>query len=148
MIFILVVTVLLIMLTVGVHYQALYSISIFLERIKTAGRYKVMLGVLLALIAHFIEIWIFGITYYLIGNYHESPDQLVHVDGQLITDFFSCIYFSFASYSSLGFGDIVPEGPIRFMAGIEAVIGLVFIAWTASLLYIEMQKHWIKPHSN
>lgn len=51
MIFILVVTVILIMLTVGVHYQALYSISVFLERIKTAGRYKVMLGVLLALIA-------------------------------------------------------------------------------------------------
>lgn len=146
MIFILVVTVILIMLTVGVHYQALYSISVFLERIKTAGRYKVMLGVLMALIAHFIEIWTFGIAYYLIGNYHESPDQLVHVDGHLVTDFYSCIYFSFASYSSLGFGDIVPEGPIRFMAGTEAVIGLVFIAWTASLLYIEMQKHWIKPH--
>ena len=100
----------------------------------------------MALIAHFIEIWIFGIAYYLIGNYHESPDQLVSVNGEIITDFYSCIYFSFASYSSLGFGDIVPEGPIRFMAGTEAVIGLVFIAWTASLLYIEMQKHWIKPH--
>lgn len=148
MVFILVVTVILIMITVGVHYQVLYGISVFLERIKIAGRYKVMLGVLMALIAHFIEIWIFGIAYYLIGNYHESPDKLVSVDGEIVNDFFSCIYFSFASYSSLGFGDIVPEGPIRFMAGIEAVIGLVFIAWTASLLYLEMQKHWIKPHSN
>lgn len=146
MIFILVVTVILIMLTVGVHYQALYSISVFLERIQTAGRYKVMLGVLMALVAHFIEIWVFGIAYYLMGNYHEGADKLVNVDGEIVSDFFSCIYFSFASYSSLGFGDIVPEGPIRFMAGSEAVIGLVFIAWTASLLYIEMQKHWIKPH--
>lgn len=146
MIFILIVTLVLIMIAVGVHYQALYSISVLLERIQTAGRYKVMLGVLMALVAHFIEIWVFGIAYYLIGNYHEGADKLVNVDGEIVNDFFSCIYFSFASYSSLGFGDIVPEGPIRFMAGSEAVIGLVFIAWTASLLYIEMQKHWIKPH--
>lgn len=62
MIFILVVTVILIMLTVGVHYQALYSISVFLERIKIAGRFKVILGVFIALLAHFVEIWIFGIT--------------------------------------------------------------------------------------
>ena len=97
MLFIFIMTMIVIMIAVGIHYQALYSISVFLERIKIAGRFKVMLGVLMALIAHFTEIWIFGIAYFLIVNYHQSPDQLVHVDGHLITDFYSSIYFSFST---------------------------------------------------
>ena len=39
MLFIFIMTMILIMLAVGIHYQALYSISVFLERIKIAGRF-------------------------------------------------------------------------------------------------------------
>lgn len=53
-----------------------------------------------------------------------------------------CTYFSFATYTSLGFGDVVPTGPIRFLAGIESLVGLVMIGWTASFLYVEMTQFW------
>ena len=55
------------------------------------------------------------------------------------------LYYSFVCYTSLGFGDITPEGPIRYLTGVEALTGLMLIAWTASFLYIEMQQFWKKP---
>jgi hypothetical protein len=45
-------------------------------------------------------------------------------------------------YTSLGIGDIVPVGNLRFLAGLETLTGLVLITWTASFMYIEMQRFW------
>jgi hypothetical protein len=53
-----------------------------------------------------------------------------------------CSYFSFVTYTSLGFGDIEPLGNLRFLTGLEALTGLVLITWTASFMFIEMQKLW------
>jgi hypothetical protein len=52
------------------------------------------------------------------------------------------VYFSFSAYTSLGLGDIAPLGGIRFTAGLEALVGLVLIAWSASFLYLEMTHYW------
>ena len=46
-------------------------------------------------------------------------------------------------FRSLGYGDIEPFGHIRFLAVLEALIGLIMIGWTASFMYIEMQKFWM-----
>jgi hypothetical protein len=42
----------------------------------------------------------------------------------------------------VGFGDIVPVGPIRFMAGMEGLTGLVMITWSASYAFLEMHRDW------
>lgn len=49
------------------------------------------------------------------------------------------IYFSFSSYTSLGYGDLVPAGALRFMAGMAALNGLLLITCTASFMYMQMQ---------
>ena len=59
-------------------------------------------------------------------------------DGSLL----DCVYFSFTVYTTVGFGDIEPLGYIRYLTGIESLAGLVLITWTASFLYLEMQRHW------
>jgi hypothetical protein len=46
------------------------------------------------------------------------------------------------AYTTLGIGDIEPIGEIRFLAGVEAVTGLVLITWTASFMFVQMQKFW------
>ncbi|MCC6208303.1 MAG: two pore domain potassium channel family protein [Gammaproteobacteria bacterium] len=51
-----------------------------------------------------------------------------------------CTYFSFSNHSSLGYGDLVLSGPFRFMAGMEALTGLVLIGWTASFMYLHMRR--------
>jgi hypothetical protein len=35
-------------------------------------------------------------------------------------------------------------GNLRFLAGLEALLGFVLITWSASFLYFEMQKYWNK----
>ena len=65
---------------------------------------------------------------------------LIASEGSFDNTLIDCIYFSFVSYSSLGLGDIAPTGDLRFLTGLEAVTGLVMITWTASFLFIEMQK--------
>lgn len=51
-------------------------------------------------------------------------------------------YFSIASYTTLGIGDILPQGPIRLLVGVEALNGLVLVAWSASFTYLVMEHHW------
>ena len=53
-----------------------------------------------------------------------------------------CVYYSFITYTSLGFGDIIPTDYLRFITGIEGLTGLLLIAWTASFVYVQMQRFW------
>ncbi|HEX2793843.1 MAG TPA: potassium channel family protein [Croceicoccus sp.] len=59
------------------------------------------------------------------------------------TDWFvDHFYFSIASYTTLGLGDIVPHGAIRMVTGIEALAGLVLVTWSASFTYLMMERLW------
>lgn len=51
-------------------------------------------------------------------------------------------YFSIASYTTLGIGDIIPKGDIRLVAGVEALNGLVLVSWSASFTYLVMERLW------
>lgn len=119
----------------------LYRLSKINKALNIPGRYRVTMSVLMAILAHTVETWIFAAGYYFVTSI-DSANLLVTAQGGTVTGFFNALYFSLASYTSLGYGDIVPQGPIQFMAGTEALVGLVFIAWSASFLYLEMQRHW------
>lgn len=128
----------LIAITMIVHYEALLQISRLMPRLKIKNRFRVAVGLMGVMIAHIIEVWIFGITYYLLLR----TDVYGYIDGDLEHTLMNSIYFSFVTYTSLGFGDQVPVGLIRFTAGLEALTGLVLIAMTASFLYFQIEKYW------
>lgn len=46
------------------------------------------------------------------------------------------------TYTTLGFGDLAPVGPLRFLAGTMARTGFVLITWSASFTYLEMSRDW------
>lgn len=128
----------LVALAVLVHFEAMNLLSIWVPQLPGRSRLKILAGVFGALFAHIIEVWLFALgLYYLL----QLPDlgQLVGGSG---SQFMDCVYLSFTSFTSLGVGDIYLLGPVRFLSGIEALTGLVLIAWTASFMYIEMQKLW------
>lgn len=54
----------------------------------------------------------------------------------------NCLYFSAETYTTLGFGDLTPAGPVRLLAGVEALNGLLLIGWSASYTYIAMERFW------
>ena len=91
-----------------------------------------------AMLAHTIEIWVFALAYYLMINYLGWGSMVGNLEGG-IQDYF---YYSFTSYTTLGFGDIIPIGDIRYLTGVESLTGLVLITWTASFLYLEMDSQW------
>ena len=128
----------LVMLTVLVHYEILHRLSLLLPKIKIRHQFRIVITVLGAMIAHVIEIWIFaGGFYLLIAN-----NLIGTLTGNFTGSIQDCIYYSFITYTSLGFGDIIPTGYLRFITGIEGLTGLLLIAWTASFVYVQMQRFW------
>jgi hypothetical protein len=121
-----------------IHYEALNQLSIIIPKLPIRPRLKVLVGVLGTLVAHVIEMWIFAFGYYFMVH----SDKFGALKGAFDNSLLDCVYFSFVTYTSLGFGDIEPLGNLRFLTGLEALTGLVLITWTASFMFIEMQKLW------
>jgi len=61
---------------------------------------------------------------------------------QVLPNWATALYFSAETYTSLGYGDVVPTGPLRTLAGVEALNGLLLIGWSASFTYVAMQRFW------
>ena len=121
-----------------IHFEVLSSLSRLMPKMKIRYRFRIAIGIFGALVAHTLEVWMFTFAYYFMIKSGEFG-QLVGVDNISLAD---CAYFSFITYTTLGYGDIVPIGNLRFLAGLEALTGLVMITWTASFMYYEMQKYW------
>lgn len=128
----------LVAVAVLIHFEALNQLTLLIPKLAIKHRLRVLAGVFGALLAHVIEIWLFAFGYYFMVHQGGFGSLEGHFDKSLM----DCVYFSFVNYTSLGFGDIFPRGDIRFLAGIEALTGLVLITWTASFMFIEMQKLW------
>ena len=77
-----------------------------------------------------------GIGYYFMIN----SGVFGSLHGNFNNTLLDCTYFSFTNYSALGVSDVEPIGHIRFLVGLEALIGFVLITWTASFILVEMQK--------
>ncbi len=128
----------LVTLAVLIHYEILRQLSLLLPRLPVGHQLRVLCGVFGALFAHVLEIWLFAFGYYLMVHL----DGFGSLGGNFDNSLLDCSYFSFSSYTSLGLGDIEPFGNIRFLAGLEALTGLVLITWSASFMLIEMTRFW------
>ncbi len=125
-----------ILLVVAIHYEVLTHLSEIHFKRKWPSRLLLPVGVLIVIFTHIVEVWVFAFAYFLafsIGGVGEIVGEFNHQ----ILDY---VYFSFVNYTSLGYGDLVPIGYIRFIAGTESLVGLVLIAWSASFTYLEMQR--------
>ena len=133
-----IVTIVLVTLCILVHYEALIRLSRIMRQTHVLPRIRIVIGLAGALLAHVAEVWIFSFGYFFLDQFNNTG-KLV---GSLSHSYSDYTYFSFSTYTSLGFGDIVPEGPLRFIAGMEVLLGLVLIAWTASFMYVQMERFW------
>lgn len=125
-------------IAVIVHHEFLFYLTKFLPRLRVKHRSKLLISVFVSLIAHSLEIWVFALAYFLMHHSAGWGRLEGSYDGSLLAS----AYYSFTTYTTLGFGDIQPIGDIRYLTGVESLTGLVLITWTASFLFIEMQKYW------
>ncbi len=134
-------TLLVVSLCIGLHYEILSHCRRYLIKIGERRRRRVLILILIILLAHTIEIWLFGIGYFVLLDVF-SAGELAGFAGQSIQSMADYVYYSAMVYTTVGFGDMTPIGPIRFMSGMEALLGLVMITWSASYTFLEMQRDW------
>ena len=91
----------------------------------------------MSLIAHVVESAIFAAA-----NGISAVSKFDYLEGSFSGSIADYLYFSFAAFTTVGFGDIVPLGPLRLLEGMEALAAFVLITRTASYLYIEMSRTW------
>ncbi len=138
MIYVFLINSLVVAISVILHYEFLYRLTVYIPKMKMNHRYRIVYGIFGSLIAHALEIWVFAISYYLMNNAEGWGNLKGAFNGSLM----DCGYFSFTVFTTLGTGDIQPTGDLKYLTGIEALTGLVLITWTASFLFYEMQRHW------
>lgn len=138
----------LIALTSIVNYELLRYTWQLLPRMRGQPQLRILLVIVMVFLAHIIAIWIYAAAYWWIGL-HEQLGEFYSAgmyDEATNLDFVSALYFSSTTYSSLGIGDITPEGPIRMLVAAEVLNGLVLIGWSVSFTYLVMVKFWDLPH--
>lgn len=129
-------------IAVMIHYEILYHLTTLIPKMNLLHRLRIVIGVFGALLAHVVEVWIFAFAYYFMHHADDWGQLNGNFDGSLL----DCGYFSFTTFTTLGFGDIEPTGGLRYLTGVESLTGLVLITWTASFLYLEMRRYWnLKP---
>lgn len=129
---------LLVGLTTLIHYEVLGNLNQRLPALTIPKRTKVLVVVFSAFIAHAVEMAVYGVALFLLVN----DAGLGSLSGPAGFSFANCLYFSAETFTSLGFGDLTPVGPVRMLAGAEALNGLLLIGWSASYAYIAMERFW------
>lgn len=128
----------LVLATTGFHYSTLHWLSSGMARFAMRPRRRVLSIVFITLMAHIGEIVLYAAAYAV------SVDVLRLGDfgGRPVSSELDYLYFSIVTYTSLGLGDVFPGGHLRFIAGIEALNGLLLITWSGSFIYLAMGRLW------
>lgn len=125
------------------HYEGLSWLGRWLtiDLLPHRARVAALIFGLLAL--HVAEIWVFAIGYHLLLRDPAFGSVLTTaVVPETELGFLDLVYFSTITYTTVGFGDFVPSGAIRFLSGTEALSGFILITWSASFTFLEMQRYW------
>lgn len=139
------VTLLLVATATLLHYEVLQGLYRRLGGWSVPARPKVLVVMLGCFVAHVTEIGLYGVGYWWLVE-HAGHGGFIGTAVAPRVTLTECLYFSGATYTSLGLGDLAPIGPLRLLATMQALHGLLLIGWTASFLYISMERFWSARH--
>ena len=91
------------------------------------GKTVAMVTTVLGLFAvHTVEVWIWAFAHLSTGGFSGLEDA---------------VYFSTVTFSTLGYGDIIPAPGWRVFAALEAMNGFVLIGWSIAYLVAASTRH-------
>jgi len=129
---------LLVAATVVMHYEFLQFAGTLPRRLTVPRRPRIIIVIGVVLAAHVLEASLYAAAYYILQTQFGMGGLGGHLEGDLLAYF----YFSLATYTTLGIGDLHPSGAMRLIAGVESLNGLVLIGWSASFTYLTMEELW------
>lgn len=118
---------LVISVTVVVHTLGLMAVTHLIghltDRFRMQGRRSRVVAMLTVVIGTLalltIEVWIWAGTYYLLG---------------IVGEFDTALYFSTVTFSTTGYGDVVPAHGWRLFCALEGIDGFLLIGWSTAYL--------------
>lgn len=126
----------LMLVSVLIHYEALRLTSAHLPDRNTHNRLRILVAFVGVLSAQVLTILMFAAVY----AYLHSKPWLGSLAGKLEGGGVDFVYFSLMNFTTLGVGDIYATGPMRIIAGAQALNGFALIGWSASFAYVVMQR--------
>lgn len=135
------VTALLVAITVFVHFEVLERLNYTIPHWRLPARLRILALIVVIMAVHIAEIWIFGVGIYVAAQF----PGLGQISGIERLQFLDAVYLSATTYTTIGYGDLAPLGPLRLIMGTEGLTGFVLLTWSASFTYLEMQRYW-RPH--
>ena len=132
----LMITMALVIGTVLVHYGGLNLIIGVCDRIPGQRRLRIAEMVTGILMLHLVEIGLFAAGFRLLA----WDDPAGGLSGQQALNWGDYFYFAATVYTTVGFGDLVPQAGLRLLSAFTSLTGLVMITWSASLTFVEMQR--------
>ncbi len=132
------ISILLVLVTTFIFYEIIGLTLKVIAKHNLRNRPLMFFLVVTIFSAHTIAVWIYGSVYWvMVHTFDATP-----LSGIAHDNFFGYIYFSAATYSSLGIGDVFPNGTMQFITGVQVLNGLVLIGWSVMVTYFPVQKLW------
>ena len=128
----------LVLITTAIFYEILFITLKVISKYDLSTRPLMLFLVTAIFSAHVIVIWIYAFAYWACVHW-LGFEILSGID---YNNFFGYLYFSAATYSSLGIGDVFPHGALQMITGTEVLNGLMLIGWSVMFTYFAVQKLW------
>ena len=128
----------LVTITLVFHYRVLLWLGLNTPRMRLPTQTQVLVIVLVLFLTHVVEIGFYALVYGL----SVSLLDLGVFAGAPLDNAMNYLYYSGVIFTTLGLGDIQPEGHIRFITAIEALNGFLLITWSASFTFLAMGRLW------
>ena len=114
-------------LTVLIHTFGLITVTHVMARLvaffRMHGRRSRVLAMITVVMGLFAvmtaEVWLWAGIYRLLG---------------ILSDFETALYFSTITFSTVGYGDVVPAHGWRVLAALEGINGFLLIGWSTAYL--------------
>ena len=115
--------------TVAIHAEMFGFLSRRHDRIISGARARlgrfgdtafIMTGVLYIMLVHTIEVWLWALV-------------LMITEG--IAGFEPALYFSLVSFTTLGYGDLIPVKEWRLLAGLIGANGFLLFGWSTAFMF-------------
>lgn len=76
----------------------------------------------------FVVAGIYAVSFYSTGGVTTSSGD--------VAGFMDCLYFSLTTFTSLGYGDLTPQGSLKLLSSLEAMNGLLTLPIVASIMWL------------
>ena len=125
-------------LCVLLHFAGLLRMGLRYRDSDAPGYRRVLFVIFGVMALHLLEIAVFGGAWWVLNVVPGTGT----VAGATALRWHDALFMSVLAFTSLGFDNLTPLGPIRVLAGVEALTGFVLITWSASFAFLQMERHW------